>query len=98
MRSDTGCPIRVLFRTATAQGRPDIPFWPLVFNNVMIFFVGSDDVPIEAKLEATRAVNQSLEAGWQGLDIAARFPLEEIAQAHEFVEHPTKYGRVIVMI
>lgn len=78
--------------------RPGIPYWPLVFNNARIFFIGSDDVPIEAKLEATSAINQALEAGWQGLDIAERFPLEEIAQAHEFVEHPTKAGRVIVTI
>ena len=49
-------------------------------------------------LRATSAINQAFEAGWQGLDIAERFPLEEIAQAHEFVEHPTKSGRVIVTI
>jgi hypothetical protein len=36
------------------------------------------------------------ETGWQGLEIAERFPLDEIAKAHEFVEHPTKSGRVIV--
>jgi len=53
---------------------------------------------VESKIEATRAINQALEAGWQGLDIAERFPLDEIAKAHEFVEHPTKSGRVIVMI
>ncbi len=78
--------------------RPEIPFWSLVFGNARIFFVGSDDIPIEAKLEATRAINQALKAGWQGLDIAKQFPLDEIAQAHEFVEHPTVPGRVIVTI
>jgi NADPH:quinone reductase len=83
---------------ATDVFRPEIPYWPLVFNNARIFFVGSDDVPLAAKMEATRAMNQALEAGWQGLDIAARFPLEEIALAHEFVEHPPKAGRVIVTI
>ena len=49
-------------------------------------------------MEATRAINQALEAGWQGLDIAERFPSDEIAKAHEFVEHPTKSGRVIVTL
>lgn len=83
---------------ATDVFRPEIPYWPLVFSNARIFFIGSDDVPIEAKLEATGAINQAFEAGWQGLDIAERFPLEDIAQAHEFVEHPTKSGRVIVTI
>jgi D-arabinose 1-dehydrogenase-like Zn-dependent alcohol dehydrogenase len=56
------------------------------------------DVPTEAKIEATRAINQALAAGWQVLDIAERFSLDDIAQAYEFVEHPTKSGRVIVTI
>jgi NADPH2:quinone reductase len=63
-----------------------------------VFFIGSDDVPMEAKMEAARAINQALEAGWQGLEIAKRFPLEEIAEAHEFVERSAKSGRVIVTI
>ena len=83
---------------ATNAPTPEIPFWQLVFMNARIFFIGSDDIPIEAKIEATRAINQALEAGWEGLEIAERFPLDEIAKAHEFVEHPTKSGRVVVMI
>ena len=83
---------------ATNVAAPEIPFWQLVFSNTSMFFIGSDDVPTEAKIEATRAINQALAAGWQGLDIAERFSLDDIAQAHEFVEHPTKSGRVIVTI
>jgi len=83
---------------ATNAPTPEIPFWQLVFINARIFFIGSDDIPIEAKIEATHAINRALEAGWQGFEIAERFPLDEIAKAHEFVEHPTKSGRVIVMI
>jgi NADPH:quinone reductase len=83
---------------ATDAPMPDIPFWQLVFSNARIFFVGSDDVPVAAKIEAAGTMNQALEAGWQGLDIAARFPLDDIALAHEFVEHPIKSGRVIVTI
>jgi NADPH:quinone reductase len=83
---------------ATNASSPEIPFWQLVFINARIFFVGSDDVPVEAKIDATRAINQALEAGWQGLDIAEVVPLQEIARAHELVEHPVKPGRVIVAI
>jgi NADPH:quinone reductase-like Zn-dependent oxidoreductase len=78
--------------------KPEIPYWPLVFSNANVFFIGSDDVPMEAKMEAARANNQALEAGWQGLAIAAKFPLDEIAEAHEFVERPANPGRVIVTI
>jgi NADPH:quinone reductase len=83
---------------ATNAPQPPIPFWQLVFANIRIFFVGSDDVPADAKLQATRDINQALEAGWQGFDIAERFPLDEIARAHEFVERPTRAGRTVVVI
>jgi NADPH2:quinone reductase len=84
--------------TYATNATPEIPFWQLLFMNTRIFFVGSDDVPADAKIEATRDINQALEAGWQGLDIAARFPLEDIARAHECVEHPQEAGRTMVTI
>ena len=83
---------------ATNAPRPETPFWQLVFMNARFFFIGSDDIPAEAKTEAARAINGALEAGWQGLEIAQVFPLSDIARAHEAVEHPTKSGRVIVTI
>ena len=83
---------------ATNASTTEIPFWQLVFANARVFFIGSDDIPAEAKHEATRAINQALEAGWQGLDITERFALDEIARAHELVERPQKPGRTIVTI
>ena len=83
---------------ATNTPMPETPVWQLVFVNARLFFVGSDDVPAEAKIEATRDINQALEAGWQGLDVAEVVPLDQIARAHELVEHPLKLGRVIVAI
>jgi NADPH2:quinone reductase len=73
---------------ATDVSQPTIPFWPLLFN----------DVPSPAKAEAARAITEALEEGWTGLEIAARFPLERIADAHEFVEDPRRSGRVIVKL
>lgn len=83
---------------ATNTPMPETPVWQLVFVNARLFFVGSDDVPAEAKIEATRDINQALEAGWKGLDIAEIVPLDQIARAHELVEHPVKPGRMIVAI
>jgi len=48
---------------ATNTPMPEIPVWQLVFLNARIYFVGSDDVPAEAKIEATHDINQALEAG-----------------------------------
>jgi NADPH:quinone reductase len=83
---------------ATNTPMPETPVWQLVFVNARLFFVGSDDVPAEAKIEATHDINRALEAGWQGLEIAEVVPLDQIARAHELVEHPAKPGRVIVAI
>jgi NADPH:quinone reductase len=83
---------------ATNTPMPETPVWQLVFVNARLFFVGSDDVPSEAKIDATRDINKALETGWKGLDIAEVVPLGEIARAHELVEHPAKPGRVIVAI
>ena len=77
---------------------PETPVWQLVFVKARLFFVASDDVPAEATIEATRDINRALEAGWKGLDIAEIVPLDQIARAHELVEHRAKPGRVIVAI
>jgi NADPH2:quinone reductase len=83
---------------ATNTPMAEIPVWQLVFINARLFFIGSDDVPSEAKSEAARDINRALEAGWQGFEIAERFSLDDIAKAHEFVERPQKSGRVVVTV
>jgi NADPH:quinone reductase len=83
---------------ATDAATPRIPFWQLVFKNIRLFFLGSDDFPAEAKSLAARDLNGALEAGWLGFEIGERIPLAEIARAHELAEHPMKRGRIVVMV
>jgi NADPH2:quinone reductase len=83
---------------ATNTPMPETPVWQLVFVNARLFFVGSDDVPADAKVEATRDVNKALEASWRGLDIAEIVPLDQVARAHELVERPARPGRVLISI
>jgi NADPH:quinone reductase len=83
---------------ATNDATPKIPFWQMVFKNIRIFFLGSDDFPAEAKIQATRDLNAALEAGWPGFEIGERIPLADIARAHELVDHPVRRGRVIVTL
>lgn len=82
---------------ATNLEKPAVPFWPMVFKNVRLFFLGSDDFPIDAKMQAARDLNSALEAGWSAFEIAERIPLAEIAQAHELSEHPVRPGRIVVV-
>jgi NADPH:quinone reductase len=83
---------------ATDIAAPKIPFWQMVFKNIRVFFLGSDDFPKEAKAQAAQDLNAALEAGWPGFEIAERAPLEEIARAHELVEHPARSGRIVVTL
>jgi NADPH2:quinone reductase len=75
-----------------------IPFWQLVFQNVRVFFLGSDDFPTEAKTQAAQDLTAALAAGWAGFEIAERLPLADIARAHELVEHPERRGRVVIVL
>lgn len=83
---------------AGSADEPRIPFWPLAFKNVGLFFLGSDDFPPRAKLTAVRDLNAALKAGWEGFEIAERIPLADIVTAHERVEDPGRRGRVIVSV
>jgi NADPH2:quinone reductase len=83
---------------ATDDALPKIPFWQMVFKNLRVFFLGSDDFPKEAKLQAARDLNAALQAGWSGFEISERVPLADIARAHELVERPARPGRVVVLI
>lgn len=83
---------------ATNNPSPAIPFWRLVFQNIRLYFLGSDDFPAEAKMAAARDINIALEAGWQGFTIAEQIPLADIARAHELAEHPAHPGRVVVTV
>ena len=83
---------------ATDNATPKIPFWLMVFKNIRLFFLGSDDFPKEAKVQAARDLTAALEAGWPGFEIGERIPLAEIARAHELTEHPVRRGRVVVTL
>lgn len=83
---------------ASDTARPHIPFWLLLFKNIRLFLLGSDDFPAEAKRAAAQALNAALDDGWTGFEIAARFPLNQIAMAHEQVETDSGRGRVVLTL
>jgi NADPH2:quinone reductase len=83
---------------ATDQARPQVPVWLLVFKNLRLFFLGSDNFSSEEKQAAAEDLNAALAAGWPGFEIGERLPLADIALAHELVEHPRRGGRVVVLV
>lgn len=87
----------VIAAYATRVDRPDLPFWPMLFNNVAIQLLGSDDFPTEAKISAARDLTRA--AAEQALDIPVRttLPLSETSTAHEAVDEGSR-GRVLVAV
>jgi len=83
---------------ATDNPAPNVPFWQMVFKNIRAHFLGSDDFPKEAKVQAAQDLNAALEAGWSGFEIGERIPLADIARAHELVERPERPGRVVTVL
>ncbi|QQS40388.1 MAG: NADPH:quinone reductase [Acidobacteriota bacterium] len=83
-----------------ASGVPDpkIPFWPLVFKNVSVHFLGSDDFKVETKIAGARAINRALTGGWDGPVIGASFGLGEIVAAHQAVENREIKDRVVLQV
>jgi NADPH:quinone reductase len=83
---------------ATDNATPKIPVWQMIFKNIRVFFLGSDDFPKEAKLQAARDLTAALEAGWASFEIGERIPLTDIARAHELAERPVRPGRVVLVV
>lgn len=87
----------VIAAYATRADRTELPFWSLLFANVTVRLLGSDDFPVAAKRAAARELTAAAAAGALHVDVGARFPLRDVAAAHERVDAGGR-GRVLVTI
>jgi len=83
---------------ASPNDRPELPFWPLLFNNVVIRLLGSDDFPQPAKDAAARDLTDAAAQSALSIKVAEIVPLERIAAAHELIESGKAPGRVLVAL
>jgi NADPH2:quinone reductase len=77
--------------------RPSLPFLPLLFANVTLRLLGSDDFTPKAKQQAARDLTTAAAAGALSIRIGDPYPLSEIAQAHDRVDAGAA-GRVLVTV
>jgi NADPH2:quinone reductase len=82
---------------ATRRDRPDFPFWPMLFDNVMIRLLGSDDFPVASKHQAAADLTAAARDGALSLAIGTPVPLDRIAAAHDRVDAGTR-ERVLLAI
>jgi NADPH:quinone reductase len=88
----------VLAAYASNTDRPQLPFWPMLFSNVTIRLLGSDDFPAAAKGAAARDLTSAAAQSAVSAAVAEVFPLERIAAAHELIESGRAAGRVLVAL
>ena len=87
----------VIAAYASRQDRPTFPFWPMLFNNMTVRLLGSDDFPSEAKEQAATDLIAAGRAGALSIIVGETFPLENVADAHDLVDAGSRH-RVVVAL
>ena len=76
----------VLAVYGSREERPNLPFWPMLFDNVTIRLLGSDDFPASAKRSAAADLTRAAREGALTISLRKPLPLDQIADAHDAVD------------
>jgi NADPH2:quinone reductase len=87
----------VIAAYATRGDRPDFPFWPMLFDNITIRLLGSDDFSADAKQQAAVDLTAAAGDGALSIPIGTPLPPERAAEAHDRVDAGTR-DRVLIAI
>jgi NADPH:quinone reductase len=87
----------VIAAYGTRHDRPAVPFWPMLFSNMTIRLLGSDDFPTDAKRQAAADLIAAVRDGALSIPIGDPLPLERVAAAHDRVDAGTRH-RVVVAV
>jgi NADPH:quinone reductase len=88
----------VIAAYASRADRPEIPFWSLLFANVTLRLLGSDDFSADAKRQAGKDLTAAARVGALKIAVAPAHPLAAIAAAHDHVDHGPRDGRVVLSV
>jgi NADPH2:quinone reductase len=88
----------VIAAYASRADRPELPFWPMLFANITLRLLGSDDFSAEAKQKAGDDLSAAAKTGALRISVAPAYPLAQIAAAHDHVDHGPRNGRIVVAI
>src|SRR3954447_2827593 len=87
----------VIAAYATRDPRPDFDFWPMLFANLTIRLLGSDDFPAAAKHQAADELTPAAREGALRIPVRDPLPLDRIADAHDAVDARPP-GRIVLSI
>jgi NADPH2:quinone reductase len=88
----------VIAAYASRADRPELPFWSLLFANVTLRLLGSDDFSAEAKQQAGADLTAAARVGALRIPVAPAYPLAQIAAAHDHLDNGPRSGRILVAI
>ncbi|MEC9414989.1 MAG: NADPH:quinone reductase [Pseudomonadota bacterium] len=75
---------------------PELPFLKVMYMDLTIRFVIVYAMPEEAKLEATKGINNAIENGELQHRVTHTLPLKEIHQGHQLIESGKTRGCVLI--
>lgn len=81
---------------ATGDANAPLPYWTLATKNIAVHFLSNDDFPESANESAAADLTAAVAAGDLRYPIAARFPLDRIADAQDAAEATGAKGRVVI--
>ncbi|MDV6284525.1 NADPH:quinone reductase [Rhodococcus jostii] len=87
----------VIAAYGTGEDRPGFPFWPMLFDNITIRLLGSDDFPPEAKQQAATDLTTAAADGALSIAIDDPLPLDQAVRAHDLVDGGTR-TRILLAI
>jgi len=87
----------VIAAYATRVDRPEFSFWPMLFDNVIIRLLGSDDFPVQAKRQAAADLTTAAHDRALSIAIGPTLPLAQVAEAHDRVDAGAR-DRVLLAI
>ena len=82
---------------ATRHDRPDFPFWPMLFDNITIRLLGSDDFSTSAKQLAAKDLTTAAQDGALVIPIGTALPLADTGEAHNQVDAGSR-SRVLLAV
>jgi len=87
----------VIAAYASRRDRPDFPFWPMLFDNLTIRLLGSDDFPAASKRQAAVDLTTAARDGALSLAIGEPLPFDLAAEAHDRVDAGSR-SRVLLTV
>jgi NADPH:quinone reductase len=88
----------VIAAYSSPEARTTLPLWPMLFANVTIRLLGSDDFTQAAKDAAARDLTTAAASSALSIPVAEVLPLARIAEAHDLIESGRPAGRVLISL